>query len=54
VLTYGLFIFILNGIIFYWAAGLIKDVKVEDIWSGTLGWIIYSVLSLFFNSLFII
>jgi putative membrane protein len=54
ILTFGLFIFILNGIIFYWAAKIVKDFEVKDIWAGVIGWIIYSIFSLIFQTFFII
>lgn len=49
ILTCGLFVFILNGIIFYLSAKVVKDFEVKDIWTGTLGWLVYSIFSLIFS-----
>jgi putative membrane protein len=51
-ITLGLFIFILNGIIFYLASRIIKDYEVENITTGVLAWITYSFFAYIFSLTF--
>ena len=44
-LTLGLFIFVINGLMFLLAAWLLDGFVVDGIWAGVLGSIIYSVIS---------
>ena len=53
VISMGLFIFILNGIIFLMAGRLVKDYHIDDLWAGTAGWFMYSLFSCTLNFLFI-
>jgi putative membrane protein len=44
-LTLGLFIFVINGMMFLLASQFLDGFVVEGIWAGMLGSIIYSVIS---------
>lgn len=44
-LTLGLFIFVINGLMFLLAASLLDGFMVDGIWAGVLGSTIYSVIS---------
>ncbi|MDA8256720.1 MAG: phage holin family protein [Betaproteobacteria bacterium] len=44
-LTLGLFIFVINGLMFLLAAWLLDGFVVDGIWAGVLGSTIYSVIS---------
>jgi putative membrane protein len=44
-LTLGLFIFIINGLMFLLAAWLLDGFVVDGIWAGVLGSVVYSVIS---------
>ena len=44
-LTLGLFIFVINGLMFLLAAWLLEGFVVDGIWAGIFGSVIYSVIS---------
>ena len=44
-LTLGLFIFVINGLMFLLAAWLLEGFVVDGIWAGVFGSMIYSVIS---------
>ena len=44
-LTLGLFIFVINGMMFLLAAWLLEGFVVDGIWAGVLGSIVYSAIS---------
>ncbi|MFA4968517.1 MAG: phage holin family protein [Sulfuritalea sp.] len=44
-LTLGLFIFVINGMMFLLAAWLLEGFVVAGIWNGVLGSVVYSVIS---------
>jgi putative membrane protein len=44
-LTLGLFIFVINGLMFLLAAWLLDGFVVDGIWAGVLGSVVYSVIS---------
>ena len=45
VLTLGLFIFVINGMMFLLAAWLLEGFVVDGIWAGVFGSVIYSLIS---------
>jgi putative membrane protein len=45
VLTLGLFIFVINGLLFWWAGSFIDGFHVSGFWSGVFGAIVYSLIS---------
>ena len=45
VLTLGLFIFVINGLLFWWVASFIEGFHVGGFWSGVFGAIVYSLIS---------
>lgn len=45
VLTLGLFIFILNGLLFWFVGSFIEGFEVRGFWSGVLGAILFSIVS---------
>jgi putative membrane protein len=44
-LTLGLFIFVINGLLFYVAGHLLQGFEVQSLLSGILGAILYSLIS---------
>ena len=44
-LTLGLFIFVINGLMFLLAAWLLEGFVVDGIWAGVFGSVIYSLIS---------
>jgi len=51
VITLGLFIFVINGLMFWMASAILDGFKVADLWSGILGAIVYSVISWLLSAL---
>jgi len=52
VLTLGLFYFVINGLMLYWTAALVKGIAVRSFWAAILTSILISICSLLLNSLF--
>jgi len=44
-LTLGLFIFVINGLLFWLVGSFVKGFVVDGFWAGFLGAIIYSLIS---------
>ncbi|MGC1817076.1 MAG: phage holin family protein [Casimicrobiaceae bacterium] len=44
-LTLGLFIFVINGLLFWFVGSFIKGFTVDGFWAGVFGAIVYSVIS---------
>jgi putative membrane protein len=51
VLTLGLFIFVLNGLLFWAVASLVPGFDVGGFWSGVLGAILFSIVSWLLSAL---
>jgi len=51
ILTLGLFIFVINGLLFYLVGEVLEGFQVESLLSGILGAILYSVISWLLTSL---
>ena len=45
ILTLGLFIFVVNGLLFWFVASFLKGFSVEGFWSAVLGAIVYALIS---------
>ena len=45
VLTLGLFIFVLNGLLFWFVGSFIEGFVVQGFWSGVFGAILFSIVS---------
>lgn len=50
-LTLGLFIFVINGLIFWFVASFIDGFDISGLWSATLGAMVVSIISWFGNQL---
>jgi len=50
-LTLGLFIFVINGLLFWWVGSFIQGFHVSGFWSGVFGAIVYSLISWVLSSL---
>jgi putative membrane protein len=50
-LTLGLFIFVINGLLFWWVGSFIEGFHVGGFWSGVFGAIVYSLISWLLSSL---
>ncbi len=44
-LTLGLFIFVINGLMFWFAGSILRGFVVKSFWSGVLGAVLYSIFS---------
>lgn len=53
VLTLGLFYFLLNGLMFYWAGALVDGFRVEGLLWATAASLLYSVIAWFLNAAFL-
>ncbi len=51
VLTLGLFTLVVNGLIFYLAASLVKGFHVTGFWSAVVAALVFSIVSFFLNLL---
>jgi putative membrane protein len=51
VLTLGLFIFVINGLLFWWVGSFVDGFVVEGFWSGLFGAIVYSLISWLLSAL---
>jgi putative membrane protein len=51
VLTLGLFIFVINGLLFWAVGSLVEGFHVAGFWSGVIGAIIYSIVSWLLSAL---
>lgn len=45
ILTLGLFIFLINGLLFWFVGSVLKGFVVDSFWHGVLGALLYSVIS---------
>ena len=45
VVTLGLFVFVINGLLFWFVASFVKGFSVEGFWSAVLGAIVYALIS---------
>ena len=52
-LTLGLFIFVINGLLFWWVGELIDGFTVQGFWAGVWGALVYSVISWGLAALFL-
>ena len=50
-LTLGLFIFVINGLLFWFVGSFIHGFSVDGFWAGFFGAIVYSVISWALSSL---
>lgn len=50
-LTLGLFLFVINGLMFYWVAHLVDGFRVSGLGAGILGAVLYSLISWVLNGL---
>lgn len=44
-LTFGLFILVINGLLFWFAGSVLKGFEVSGFWVGVFGAILYSIIS---------
>lgn len=51
VLTLGLFIFVINGLLFWWVGSFSSAFQVAGFWSGVFGAMVYSLISWALSSL---
>ena len=50
-LTLGLFIFVINGLLFWWVGSFLDGFHVSGFWAGFFGAIVYSIVSWVLSSL---
>ncbi len=51
ILTLGLFIFVINGLLFWFVGSFIEGFVVEGFWAGFFGAIVYSLVSWLLSAL---
>jgi putative membrane protein len=51
--TLGFFYFVINGLMLYWTAGMVKGVAVRSFWAAILASILISLCSLVLTSVFV-
>ncbi|MDX9951222.1 MAG: phage holin family protein [Methylophilaceae bacterium] len=51
ILTLGLFIFVINGLLFYFVGHVLEGFHVQTLMSGILGAVLYSIISWLLTSL---
>src|SRR6476659_9621937 len=51
ILTLGLFIFVINGLLFWWVGSFIDGFHVSGFWAGFFGAIVYSLISWLLSAL---
>ncbi len=44
-ITLGLFIFVINGLLFWFVGSVLRDFVVDSFWHGVLGAVLYSIFS---------
>ena len=44
-ITFGLFILVINGLLFWFAGSVLKSFEVSGFWVGVLGALLYSIIS---------
>ena len=49
ILTLGLFILVVNALMFYLASGVVRGFEVHGFWSAFAGWLLFSVFCFFIN-----
>jgi putative membrane protein len=49
-LTLGLFLFVINALMFWWAASLLDDFHVTGFWAALIGSLLYSLCSMVIDS----
>lgn len=50
VITLGLFLFVINALLFYWAAALLDGFQVQGFVAALIGSLIYTLLGMVINS----
>lgn len=45
IVTLGLFIFVINGLMFWFAGSILKGFVVDSFWHGVMGAVLYSIFS---------
>jgi len=50
-LTLGLFIFVINGLLFWWVGSFVSGFRVDGFWAGVFGAMVYSLISWLLSSL---
>ena len=50
-LTLGLFIFVINGLLFWWVGSFLDGFHVSGFWAGFFGAIVYSIISWLLSAL---
>ena len=51
ILTLGLFIFVINGLLFWFVGSILQGFFVAGFWSGVLGALVFSVISWLLSAL---
>jgi len=50
-LTLGLFIFVINGLLFWWVGSFVQGFHVDGFWAAVFGAIVYSIISWLLSAL---
>ena len=53
ILTLGLFIFVINGLLFWAVGSWLEGFRVDGFWAGVIGAIVYSLISWVLSAIFL-
>src|SRR4030095_15510143 len=53
ILTLGLFIFVINGVLFWAVGSFVEGFRVDGFWAGMIGAIVYSIISWILSAIFL-
>ena len=53
ILTLGLFIFVINGLLFWAVGSFVPDFQVSGFWAGFFGAIVFSLISWILSAIFV-
>ena len=53
IVTLGLFIFVINGLLFWFVGSFIQGFRVDGFWAGVFGAIVFSIISWLLSALLV-
>lgn len=53
ILSLGLFLFVLNGLMFYWVGSFLESIHVAGFWSAVFASLLYSIIAAILSGMFL-
>lgn len=53
ILSLGLFLFVLNGLMFYWVGSFLESIEVSGVWSAIFASLLYSIIASILSNMFL-